>query len=278
MEVSALKTRLYGIAAAEQPVTCRGLFYRMVSAGHIAKTEAEYNNVVIRLVGEMREEGSLPWSWITDGTRLMRVPEMWGDLAEALESTKEYYRRDLWRDQDVYAEVWCEKDSLSGVIFPVTAQWGVPLMITRGFSSSTFLHGAAETITNIGKKAFLSYVGDYDPSGLVAWEDIQRRLRRYAPDADITFERIAITPEQVKKYRLPTRPTKRTGTHAKNFKGIGRDGDSIEADALSPQVLRELVSKAITRHIDQRKQRITEIAEESEREILGKLIAEARLN
>jgi len=130
--IGNLKDAILGIAQAEHPVTCRQLFYRMVSAGHVAKTETDYNNVVIRLVSEMREQGRMPWSWITDGTRLMRKPETYNNLTEALEATKQYYRRDLWRDQDMYVEVWCEKDALTRVIYSVTAKWGVLLMITRG--------------------------------------------------------------------------------------------------------------------------------------------------
>jgi hypothetical protein len=31
------------------------------------------------------------------------------------------YRKALWADADTYLEIWCEKDALAGVIFPMTA-------------------------------------------------------------------------------------------------------------------------------------------------------------
>ena len=69
----------------------------------------------------------------------------------ALEETHRHYRRDYWRDLDDYVEVWLEKDALAGVLYRVTDEWGVPLMVTRGFASLSYIHNAAETIARIGK-------------------------------------------------------------------------------------------------------------------------------
>src|SRR5689334_8261822 len=82
-EVEALKALIYKFAAEHRPVTVRQLFYLLVSCGAIEKTEAEYQNVVIRLVGEMRETGELPWAWITDSTRLVRKPASYSSMADA---------------------------------------------------------------------------------------------------------------------------------------------------------------------------------------------------
>ena len=108
------------------------------------------------------------------------------------------YRRDLWIDQGVHVEVWTEKDAIRGVISPVTAEYDVPLMISRGFSSETFLYETAEDINDEGNPAVIYQLGDHDPSGVAAWDDIQRKLRDFVDDdIDVTFERIAVTPEQI---------------------------------------------------------------------------------
>ena len=233
----------------------------------IPKKEAAYQGIVIRLCGQMREDGELPWAWIADGTRWMRKPHSYSSMQEALLRTQETYRRDLWANQNAYVEVWCEKEALSGVLFPITSEYDVPLMIVKGFPSKDFVHGAAETIEEIGKPAYLYYFGDHDPSGLWIWRDVQNKIRRYAPDADVTFQKVAVTPEQIKQYRLPTRPTKREGnSHAKNFRG-----QSVEVDSLPPDTLQALVRGVIEQHIDQRQLRITKIAERSEREQLAVL-------
>ena len=44
-----------------------------------------------------------------------------------------FYRKALWRDAPAYAEIWLEKDALSGVIYPVTANYDVPLMVACRF-------------------------------------------------------------------------------------------------------------------------------------------------
>jgi hypothetical protein len=79
-------------------------------------------------------------------------------------------------------------------------------------------------------------------------------------------ERVALTPEQISDYRLPTRPTKRQGnSHAKGFKGR-----STELDALPPQVLRQLVRDCIEKHISPEAVATLRVAEESERTLIEK--------
>ena len=262
-----LKAAIYASLETYHPQTIRQLFYRLVSAGSIPKTEAAYQGIVVRLCGQMREDGELPWGWIADSTRWMRKPRSYGSLEEALIHTEQTYRRSLWANQNSYVEAWVEKEALAGVLYPITSQYDVPLMVVRGFPSKDFVHGAAEAIETTGKAAFLYYLGDWDPSGLLIWEDVKNKIRRYAPTASVTFKRLGVTAEQIRQYRLPTRPTKREGnSHAKNFRG-----ESVEVDALLPEILQALVRAAIEQHIDQRQLRITKLAEKSEREYLTML-------
>ncbi len=84
-----------------------------------------------------------------------------------------------------------------------------------------------------------------------------------AAAADIHFERIAVNVDQIKAWGLPTRPTKKTDTRGKTFKGA-----SVEADAIPPADLRAIVEEAITQHIDKAVLNTTMVAERSEREIV----------
>lgn len=246
-ELAEVDEAIYEIARAEQPVTVRGLFYRVMSRGLVAKSEHGYG-VVQRQALKMRRRGELPYYWITDGSRLRLKPRTWRSAAGALANTAASYRRALWANQSVHVEVWTEKDAIRGVIYPITAQFDVPLMIARGFSSDTFLHETAQEIMADGKPAVIYQLGDHDPSGVAAWLDIQRKLREFvSDDLDLTFERIAVTPEQIGELGLPTRPTKQSDSRAARF-----DGDSVEVDAIASSTLRELVSAAIERWIDPR--------------------------
>ena len=114
------------------------------------------------------------------------------------------------------------------------------------------------------------HFGDHDPSGLWIKEQIERDLRRHLDDIDdfdlddFMFERVAVTPEQIAAWNLPTRPTKTTGnTHARNFVG-----DSVELDAIPIEQLHGLVREVIYRHIDFDQLRILRTTEASERELL----------
>jgi hypothetical protein len=262
-ELAQIDAAILEIAEAEEPVTVRGLFYRVMSRGLVPKTEKGYS-VVQRRTLRLRREGDLPYGWITDGSRLRLKPTTWSSTQAALENTAKMYRRDLWIDQELHVEVWTEKDAIRGVVYPVTEEYDVPLMISRGYSSETFLHETAEEINDKGRDAVIYQLGDHDPSGADAWRDIQRKLLGFVdPGINLVFERIAATPEQIVSMNLPTRPTKQSDPRAAKFAG-----ESVEVDAIPSTTLRALVRQAIEQWIDPERLRIAKVAEESERQAL----------
>jgi hypothetical protein len=267
-EIEAVRAAIYDALAVEHPATVRQVFYRLVTSGAIVKTETEYKSTVVRLLTVMRREGTVPYHWIADNTRWMRKSQSYDSLEDALYRTAQTYRRALWADQPAYVEVWLEKDALAGVLLEVTDPWDVPLMVTRGYPSLTFLHSAAEQIATIDKPTFLYYFGDYDPSGVDIPRKVEADLRVLAPAIDLSFERVAVTPAQISAWNLPTRPTKRTDARAKKF-----EGESVEVDAIPPDQLRSLASAAILRHVDGGAVDLLRSAEESERELLYAIAA-----
>jgi hypothetical protein len=265
-ELEQLREALYSILAGDNPMTVRQVFYQAVSRGIIDKTEKEYKNSIGRQLVLMRREGEIPFGWIADNTRWMRKPDTYSSVEDALRQTARAYRKALWDDQDVYVEVWTEKDALAGVLLQETQQWDVPLMVSRGFASLSYLYEAAEAISGAGKPAYLYYFGDHDPSGVHIDRNIERQLTELAPNAEIYFERVAVRPEQITELGLPTRPTKRTDSRSKTF-----EGDSVEVDAIPPARLRLLVRECIEQHVDRHQYKVTRVAEQSEREILTQL-------
>jgi hypothetical protein len=89
-----------------------------------------------------------------------------------------------------------------------------------------------------------------------------------APHAEIHFERVGVTPEQIKEWGLPTRPTKTSDSRSKGFGDI-----SVELDAIPPEELRELVRMVIEQHLPKRQFDILKAAEASERDIIKHLTA-----
>jgi hypothetical protein len=260
-EVEARRAALFDIIGEMQPMTVRQVFYQASVLGYVEKAESGYAKVQTDLT-LMRRAGDLPYDWIADNTRWQRKPDTFDSVEQALRETAALYRKNLWRDAKTYAEIWLEKDALAGVVYPVTEMYDVALMVARGYAPLSFLHSAAEYIKDLDVPAYICHLGDFDPSGVNAGEKIEQTLREMAPDADIHFQRLAVTPEQIKRWRLPTRPTKKTDSRAKSFGRI-----SVELDAIEPRRLRALVQKAIERQFE-----VLKAAEESERQLLHSLV------
>jgi len=268
--MEAIQAAIFSELKETNPQTVRHVFYRMAALDMVPKQEKlGYQTVKIQLLN-MRKNGRVPWQWIADATRWQRKPRSYGSLEEALKHTAEFYRRDIWRQAKHYVEVWCESDSIAGVIMEITVEYDVPLMVSRGFSSATYLWEAAQNLAAVGKPVYVYYFGDWDPSGKIIPEIIERELKRHAPNAEIHFKRIAITPEQIRDLGLLTKPPK-TSTHSKGF-----TGGTVEIEAMPVPVLLDLVRGCIEQHIDQRHLDVLEVAEESERDILEGMLEELR--
>jgi hypothetical protein len=245
--MGALREALYDIVAAGQPMTVRSVFYRAVAAGLLNKTENEYRMALDRSLVAMRKDGRLPYEWLVDNTRWAEKPATFSSLDDAVTECLDGYQRELWDGQPSYIEVWCEKHAMSGVLSPVTSKWHVPLFLSHGFFSITSLHDRGEIMEAQDRPVTIYYVGDHDPSGVDIERNVREEMRdRHAPGADLIVKRLAVTPEQIVKYDLQTRPTKPTDCRTKKWQG----GGSVEVDALDPVVLRDLLEEAITSHLD----------------------------
>lgn len=271
-ELKALDEAIVAAIEEDWPVSLRGVYYRVVSAGAAPKTEAAYK-VVGRQLLKLRRAGVVSNRWITDGTRLIRRPASWDGLEDCLRDTAGFYKRDLWRKQRVEVMVFTEKDAISGILYPVTSRWDLPLGVLKGYASETFAYIVAEEIIDAhkrGKCVFLYQFGDHDPSGVDAWENFVEKVSAFVEErcgwCGAVFERLAVTPQQIIELNLPTRPTKKSDTRAKSFVG-----ESVEVDAVPAPVLRQMCEEAIAQHIDAEALRITQIAENDERRILERI-------
>jgi hypothetical protein len=237
------------------PMTVRGLFYNCENVYHVVpKSEAGYDKVQ-RQVLAMRRAGVLPYSFIADSTRWIRKPQSYSGLRAFFEHGRKTYRRALWDNQKAYVQLWCEKDAIAGILHDVTAEWDVPLLVVRGYTSETFAYSAAEDIKSQHKPAYAYYFGDWDKHGVQISNDIERKLVEFG--ANTHFIRVAVLPQQITELRLPTRPTKDPGW-----------GDCVEIDAIPANKLRKLAEDCIVHHIDQEEYQRALLNEELERKSL----------
>jgi hypothetical protein len=259
------------------PITVRGLYYQaeVASIPGIDKDDKGYVKVQRQVLG-LRREGRLAYSDIADATRWMRKPTTHNSIEDALLETARFYRKALWRDAKDYVEIWCEKDALAGVIYPVTSLYDVPLMVARGFASETFCFEAVEAREGDPRDYWVYYAGDFDRAGHDAARSLKEKLQRFAGEKGITvkFVQLAVTEEQIRSLGLPTRTPKRESAADNNWP-FDR---ACELDAIPPDHLRALVKAAIERHLPPDQLKVLRVAEKSEREEISRFVETVRRN
>lgn len=109
---------MYEMAREAQPITVRGIAYKLFAAKLIASMAKSETQKVSRLLTQARERDMIPWEWIVDETRRLEVGASWSDPEEYIECSRNDYRRDLWQDQPHRVEVWSEKGTIRGVLAP----------------------------------------------------------------------------------------------------------------------------------------------------------------
>lgn len=235
------------LAEYEKAVSIRHLFYRCCEGERLLhKTERDYAKLCIHLA-KWRRQRLIPWNAFADGTRFYHGVTLNGDMSAALARTAQFYRKDLWASQPYYLEVWCEKDAIRGMLTDACEPYGLPTFACRGFASLSSLSTASEmfkSAENEGKEPVVLYFGDHDPSGL----EIDKKAHSTLRDdfgIEVPFIRCAITPEQITKLSLPTRPAKTTDTRAK-----GWVGGCVEVDTLRPEQLADIIEDEVSSRID----------------------------
>jgi hypothetical protein len=264
-EMAERHEALIDIVADAAPTGVRFCYYRAVSQGIVPKTDNGYAQVQ-RAVMHLRETGDIPWSSITDSSRWMRKPETWNSIDEALADAASSYRRALWQDADARVEVWCESESVAGVIWPTTDEWDVPLYPMKGQTSASFAHSAAMQYRHDHRPVIIYYVGDLDPAGLEIEANLAHKLRAYSGRDDMIIERLACTPQLVNHLGLLGGPPKKRTWHHPTLGEQPFIGEAVEVEAIDAPILRQIVGEAVTGHLDPHELAVLRMAEQDERE------------
>ena len=246
----ALIEAMYEIASESQPITGRGVGYKLFSLNLIPSMSRNDMQGVYRLLKEAREEGTIPWDWIVDETRKLEKRASWDNPADFVDTVSNAYRRDFWQQQPENVEVWSEKGTIRGVLQPVLDDLGVGFRVMHGFGSATIINDVAEH--DDSRPLTILYIGDFDPSGMnMSEHDIPERLSRYGGD-HITVRRIALLRDDCtllgrkpafnvrEKSKDPRAPWFR-----KNYGQL-----CWELDAMDPNNLRSRVEDEINNHIE----------------------------
>ena len=230
--------------------TLRQVHYRLASeqVGGYQNTQACYKTLSDRLV-KARMGGLIPWGSLADHVRYRWWFKPSGQIVnvdELVERATEGLGEDPWEAMGKRIVVWLEKDALAELIYDAVGGFYIPLAVSRGYSSWTFIYDNLD-IFHSGCGAKVLYLGDFDPSGI----DIERFTGEAVEyfGVDFTLKRVALTYGQVLSYNLLPNPTKKADPRAKEY--VARYGDQCwELDALEPTELQRIVREAVEAEID----------------------------
>ena len=223
-------------------ITVRQAYYRLVAALVIPNTLRSYKRLVAHLT-KWRKEGEIDPRAFTDLTRRPEHNGGWASLASYLRQVGRSYERDHWEGQERTPELWLEKQALATVFIPVASRLQVTLQVCRGYPSVTTLVEARDRDTSD-----IIYFGDWDPSGV----DIDRCIRDEMGGTwhhRLRIKRIALLPEQIEEHELPPVPPKDSDSRTSGFVAAHGE-DTVELDALAPDVLEQLVEDSVMAFVD----------------------------
>jgi hypothetical protein len=152
--------------------------------------------------------------------------------------------------------IFGEKSSLEETLGPIAERYSTDLYLPTGEMSDTLLHQIAFDGAEDGRPMVVFTFSDSDPGGWQMPVSIARKLQALRdllfPDLEFEVRRVALTPDQVEEYGLPSTPLKVTERRADSWvRAMGVEQTEIDAlDALRPELLDRLAREAIAPFFD----------------------------
>jgi hypothetical protein len=231
------------------PLTIRQIFYRLVGAHNYEKTERAYARLCEHL-NRARRARIISMDVIRDDGGTIIRPSGWDSVEQfwlAVRRMAERFTLDHSAGQKTRLVVICEAGGMAPQLGRIADPFGVTVMSGGGFDSLTDKHKFAAALASHDRSTEVLHIGDHDPSGvsmfLAFLEDVEAFTRELGGNA--AFTRLAVTPEQIERYALPTAPAKDTDKRAFS-------GETCQAEALAPDVLANILRTAIEQRIDPR--------------------------
>lgn len=287
------------------PITLRQVFYDLVSRGY-EKSEEAYGRLGT-WVARARRAQMLPFDAFSDEQGRAHEVMAWASADgfwEDVEENFEHYRRHRMNGQPIRVEVWSEATGIGKQLQRVAWRYGIPVYISRGYTSVTNIHALAERAMKFDGHTVILHIGDYDPSGVGLFESLgedvtafvaQKRAwadREVVEDGRVILDklrdsgpwvrtvRVALTPEQIDEHGIETAPPKpaprrgagsKKGTDSRSASWVG---ESAQAEALPPDLLAQIVAEAIEAELDMDRFREEVAKEDADKEAIRRVLDE----
>lgn len=227
------------------PLTVRQIFYRLVGVYGYDKTDQAYKRLCNCLVMARRAR-VITFDAIRDDGWSRSNPDCWDNpdhAWSAFQATAEEYIKNKRTNQPYDVYLLAEAAGMLPQLARVAGPYSVPAMSSGGFDSLTVKYDMAAEVKQNRKPAIFLHVGDYDPSGVCIFDSLAADVIAFS-DGMASFERVALTPEQIAEYNLPTAPAKATDRRGNDVK------QTCQAEALPPDILAGIVNQAILKKYD----------------------------
>jgi hypothetical protein len=269
--------------AEGREISIRGVWYRLIAAGHIDKDEGGKNYYSAekfgKLVNELRDDGRISFDVISDPTRRFIIPPTWESPQDRIESAADSHTLNLWSELPDRVIVVEEKRGLEGVFAPVTRRLQVPLLATAGFNGRSMMHKICKIANEHSGPTTVLLYGDHDADGEYAHHviehDTREHFQKHFDRDDMTFKRCAINADQIEDLGIITRDPVTTSNRwnwwVENF---GEDEPCAEIDAIEPAELQEIIEADIMEFIPDGHIESMEAEEERQAEFIKDLAAE----
>ena len=209
LQRAALQLLLDHEDAGEIPTNGRFIFYELEGRGVVFKQDPDgprrgtADRPGPMELGEaltaLRKLGLIPWDWIVDETRTLQEWRSASSVAEYLHESLRLARINPWTNGAAPLLI-IESRSTAGVLRNQVSRYVVPIAATNG-QVGGFLH--TDVIPHlVGHDRDVIYLGDLDLQGAQI-EKNTRDVIEAGIGRPISWQRIAITPEQVAEHDIP---------------------------------------------------------------------------
>jgi hypothetical protein len=221
------------------PMTVRQIFYVLVARLVIQKTALEYRNLAY-VLRKARRARIIPFEHVHDqGSTLPGALLGFsdaGDLAWLIRHEVRTFDLDPLTAQPHPVILWCEAAGMLAQLKRVGAPYGVDAIAGGGFDSITDKWKIVQLVREAGRPFEVLHVGDLDRHGESIFEVLAEDVPAFDEhEGNVSFTRVAVTPEQIRLHELP-----------EDFEKPG----VVQAEALPPDVLAQIVDAAIRERLD----------------------------
>ena len=239
-KIGALRDLLFALLQEHErdgaiPTNARFLYYELIQRGQLSKERTGVRRTDQDLhdaLTDIREDGRVPWDWIVDETRSVEDYTGYRTIKEGMLAKLPHTDLDPWRGRAPL--ILTESRSLAGVLRPIIIEHRNRIAPTNG-QCGGFLRTDIAPLLQPGDE--VGYLGDLDLAGGQI-EANTRRVLEQEIGGVLSWERLALTEEQVEQYDLP-KIVKRD----RRYKD-GRPHEAVETEAISQRVLIGILREA----------------------------------